>query len=135
MSGWKRRGQEALSHDGRKRWRSHPRATGGGCCAEDLRKALEVVREVACRREERRLAVLVAAVARHGREALDRRADLRAVRLVQAEAEDREVLLNVRGLAEPSADDDRGDGGLLHDVAHRDVGDRGAVLGADGVQR
>ena len=74
---------------------------------------------------------LVAAVAADGAlecDGLLRRLEGRLVLLVQLEGEHLLVLVKVRRLAGPEANDDPGDGVVLDDVAARDVGDGDAVL-------
>ena len=65
------------------------------------------------------------------RVAAERLVDERLVVVVEGEGEEGRVVGPVLALAEPRADDDRRDGGLLEHPAGRDVGDGDAVLARD----
>ena len=87
-----------------------------------------MVTQIAGRREERRLAVLVAAVAGNRVQRGERRLQLlRDRRWSSAKEKTRRCVVDVLALAEPGADDDAGDARLLEHVAGGHVGDRDAV--------
>ena len=112
--------------------RSRPGRSGIGSALIDLRQAVEVMAEVARGGEKGRPAIFVAAIAG---DALRRRPSAasisRAVLVVEGEREEPQIVGAVLALAEPGADDDRGDRRLLEHPAGGDVGDRHAVLARD----
>ena len=77
---------------------------------EDARKARQVVTQIAGGREERRLSVFVAAIAGNLAQLRLRLGEPRRVRLVEREAEHRQVVAAMLALAEPRADDHGADG-------------------------
>ena len=97
----------------------------------DARDRVEMVAEIAGCGEIRRPAVFVAAIAGDRRRRGEGLVEPRAVLGVEREAESREVVGAVLALAEPRADDGRGDRLVLEHPARRDIGDRDAMLSRD----
>src|SRR5690606_1327584 len=91
------------------------------------RHLAQVVAEVARRREVRRPAVLVAAVAGYGAEPLGRGRELGDVVVAEAQLEQAQRVVDVLALAQAGADDDAADAGGVEDRARRDVRHRDAV--------
>ena len=83
--------------------------------------------QVAGRRQERRLAVLVAAIAGNRLQRRQRGADLGAVVIGERQRKEPKRIVDVLTFAETGADDDARHAGLIEDEAARDVGDRNAM--------
>ena len=96
------------------------------------REALDVMTEVAGGGEVRRPAVLVAAVAADGGERRRCLREARAVLVVENQREDPRVVLEVRPLPEPCADDDRSHRRLVEDGTAGDVRHGDPMLPRDG---
>src|SRR5207249_12070962 len=102
---------------------------------EDTRESRKVVTQITGSGQERRFSIFVTAITgnlAHPRLRLD---EMRLVRVVQHESEQREVVAAMLALAEPRADDHRADRFLLEHPARGNVGDRDAVLDRDGLRR
>ena len=91
------------------------------------RQRVEVMAQVARGRQERRCPVLVAAVARNRRERGDGCLELGVILGRELKGAQPRVVLDVRALAQPRADDHRRHAPLLHDEARGHVGERHAV--------
>jgi hypothetical protein len=103
---------------------------------ERERHALEVVREVARRGQERRPAVLVAAVARDGLAPLQHCLDrLQLGRAQRPHLKGPAVLREPWGVAEARAHEHRAHALLIEHPARRNGGDGGAARVGDGAQR
>ena len=102
---------------------------------EKPRHGVEVVRQVAGRGEEGRLAVFVAAIARRRAGEREGRLQRGAILLVEDEREEPGIVGAVLALAEAGADDRRGDGRLVEHPARGNIGQRRAVLRRGAVER
>ena len=102
-----------------------PRSRAHGLVGRGHR--VEVMAQVAGRGQERRLAVLVAAITGNGLQRGQRGPDLGTVVIGEGQRKEPERIVDVFAFAETGADDDARHAGLIQDEAARDVGDRDTV--------